>query len=319
MKSSKLLGASSSNWSTRTARPSDLIVVFRSLHDAAPRVREVFDEFGIPFSLESGVPLMSAAVIRLFADLLRLDRENWPFRGLVAVVTNNLLSVFDRRARAACEWLIRDLQIAEGRAALIGRLEHLVAQAEANPPKPDTETNRRRDRTSVAIAALARLRQLADALDELPESAPPTEWITAFERLGTRLGFSMLESRDAGEDAASAHASAYENRLAWQRIKSAFKAVENLATTLGESPQLTRADASHLLIDVATHESLPRPYDDAGRVRVLSASTARNIEANHVFLAGMSEQSFPSPERVGRLYAESRLPVLSECRRSAPC
>jgi ATP-dependent helicase/DNAse subunit B len=40
-------------------------------------------------------------------------------------------------------------------------------------------------------------------------------------------------------------------------------------------------------------------------VRVLSAATARTIEAKHLYLAGMSEQAFPSAERPGRLYSES--------------
>jgi hypothetical protein len=60
-----------------------------------------------------------------------------------------------------------------------------------------------------------------------------------------------------------------------------------------------------LLVDVAGHESLPRRQDDVGRVRILSAATARTITAKHLFLAGMSEQAFPSPEPPGRLYREA--------------
>jgi RecB family exonuclease len=68
---------------------------------------------------------------------------------------------------------------------------------------------------------------------------------------------------------------------------------------------LSRSQLLSLLVDVATHETLPRPSDDVGRVRVLSAATARSVEVKHLVLAGMSEQAFPSPERQGRLYSES--------------
>lgn len=292
---------------TRTARPSDLVVVFRSLHDAAPRIHEVFDQYGIPYALESGTPLISVGSVRLVADLLRLDREDWPFRSLVAVITNNLLSAFDRPARTACEWLIRDLQVAEGREALLNRVEQLgISQPAAASAEPQpTASNHRRDRASAAVPSLALLRQLSEALDELPKSATPTEWICAFDKLRARLGVSLLSSADEETDAQNPRSAWYEDRLAWQSIAHSFAAVGELAATLDDAPQLTRAEASRLLIDVAARESLPRPYDDVGRVRVLAAATARNVEAKHLFLAGMSEQSFPSPENVGRLYTES--------------
>jgi ATP-dependent helicase/nuclease subunit B len=292
---------------TGAARPSDLVVVFRSLHDAAPRVREVFDQYGIPYALESGAPLISIGSVRLVADLLRLDHEDWPFRGLVAVVTNNLLAAFDRPARTACEWLIRQLQIADGREVLLNRVEQLAANQLSEVPDDaqSTPSDHRRDRASVAVSSLALLRQLAEALDELPTSATPAEWISAFDKLRARLEVSLLNSTDGETDAQDSRSDWYEDRLAWQSIARNFAAVAELATTLGEAPQLTRAEASRLLVDITARESLPRPYDDAGRVRVLAAATARNVEAKHLFLAGMSEQSFPSPERVGRLYAES--------------
>jgi ATP-dependent helicase/nuclease subunit B len=285
-------------------RPGDFAVVFRSLHDAAPRVREVFDEFGIPYSLEVGRPLASSGTLRVLLDLLRLDRENWPFRQLVAIVSNNLLSIFDRPIRAATEWLIRDLQVAEGREPLLRRVEQLAEQS------PPDSTDHRSHRASAAALALQILRPLADAIDELPKAAPPTEWITAFEQLGTRLGIGWL-GMSLGEPPGAASVSEppdslhLDNRLAWQQIKASFSAVERLATDLGNRAPISRADAMHLLIDIAAHESLPRPYDDAGRVRVLSASTARSIEARHVFLAGMSEQAFPAPERLGSFYSEA--------------
>jgi ATP-dependent helicase/nuclease subunit B len=288
-----------------SARPSDLVVAFRSLADAAPRVREVFGEFGIPYSLEAKRPLTSTGLVRTLLDLLRLDVEDWPFRNLGSVVTNNTLSVFDRPTRASAEWLIRDLQIAKGRKALFHRIEQLAIQVTTEPTVDDSTSSRRRTRASAAARALQMLRRLANAIDELPERASATAWIAALERLGAALGIAPLMESSLESGTATNEAELLESRLAWQQIARHFAASENLATTLGQPTQLSRSDVLHLLIEVATHESLSRPHDDAGRVRVLSAATARNIEARHLFLAGMSEQSFPSPERLGRLYSDA--------------
>ncbi len=66
------------------------MVVFRNLREAAPRVRDVFAEFGIPHSIEAGVPLAATGLMRTLLDLLRLDAEAWPFRRLTSVIINNL-------------------------------------------------------------------------------------------------------------------------------------------------------------------------------------------------------------------------------------
>ena len=106
--------------------------------DAAPRIREVFTDFGIPYSLEAGLPLATAAVLRTLMSLLRLDDEDWPFRRVVSVLTNNMLTAIADEARRAADWLVRDLQIAKGRDALLERVEQLAGDR-TNPP---TENSR---------------------------------------------------------------------------------------------------------------------------------------------------------------------------------
>jgi len=295
---------------TGEARPGDLVVVFRNLHSAAPRVRDVFDEFGIPYSLEAGLPLAATGVVRILLDLLRLDADGWPFRRVVSVITNNLLSVVDRPTRTAAEWLIRDLQIAQGRDTLLERVQKLQGEVAAATGDSESAQHQRphthRDRqTQAAATALPFLHQLATALDELPTEAKPTAWITAIADLGQHLGIHCLTSGWLGSNDSEPPASR-DDHTAWQCVTEHFASLERLAVWLDEpAPQLTHNDVLDTLVDLATHESLPRRFDDAGRVRVLSAATARTIEAKHVFLAGMSEQAFPSPERAGRLYAEA--------------
>jgi ATP-dependent helicase/nuclease subunit B len=273
--------------------PGDVVVVFRNLHSAAPRVREVFEEFGIPYSLETGLPLAAAGIVRMLLDLLRLDAENWPFRRLVSVLTNNLLTIASPPERAAAEWLVRDLQIARGRDALLSRANSLAVELASASGRSDTYRNRQ---AQAAATALPFFNQLAAALESLPTTAEPTEWIDAIAGLGTSLGIRSLTSATNDSD----------NDRGWQCVAEQIASLERLARWLDEpAPQLSRGDLLDLLVDLAAHESLPRRFDDAGRVRVLSATTARAIEAREVFLAGMSEQAFPSPERAGRLYSDA--------------
>ncbi len=287
------------------ARPGDLLVVFRSLGGVARRVREVFDEFGIPYALESGQPLLSAPLVRTLLALLRLDQEDWPYRRVVAVVTNSTLAALDDDARSAADRLVRELQIAEGRRTLLDRVEQLASLPLVDD---DTEETAVEHRQKTAATALPALQQIATALDRLPTSASHTEWADALRQLSAELGCAPPTDEDAGsrDDEATLGPIAAENRAAWQRVTRALASLDRLATWLDEPPPtLPRSEILHVLVDLATHESLPEPHDEMGRVRVLSAATARTVRAKHVFLAGMSEQAFPSPERVGRLATDA--------------
>jgi ATP-dependent helicase/nuclease subunit B len=276
------------------ARAGEVVVVFRNLRSAAARLREVFDEFGIPYSLETGVPLAAIGLLRTLLDLLRLDLDDWTYRRLTAVVTNNLLSAFDRPARAAAEWLVRELQIAQGRGKLLARAESLASElasvnAESSTTQPPTH---RSQQSQAAATALPLLTTLAAALDALPQAATPTLWLTALQQLAGRLGLNL--------------AAPSQTAATWQEISRHFAAREQLSAWLDEGPpELSRQEILDLLVELAQRESLPRRFDDSGRVRVLSAATARTLSADHVYLAGMSEQSFPAAERSGPFYSEA--------------
>jgi ATP-dependent helicase/nuclease subunit B len=96
------------------------------------------------------------------------------------------------------------------------------------------------------------------------------------------------------------------DELAWQRIAEQFASLQRLDTWLNQSPRkYSRHDVAIVLADIARHQVLPRQHDDIGRVRVLAAAGARSVSAKHLFLAGMSEQAFPAPERAGRLCTEA--------------
>jgi ATP-dependent helicase/DNAse subunit B len=275
----------------REVKPGEIVVVFRSLAEAAPRVREAFDRFGIPYHLDSRPPLGTAPLVKTLVALLRLHDEDWPFRRLVSLVTNNTLTALEDSARQATDWLVRDLQIAQGRAALLQRVDQL--EAEAASPNQSEYAQRRSDAAKRAKPLLA---QFAIVLKGLPDQATPSEWAGALMRAGADLGLPPFTNEPA----------AAEDMAAWLAIEQHFAALASLDAWMGQAPAIwSRRELIRQLLDLAAHQLLPALHDDVGRVRILSAPATRNLSARHFFLAGMSEQAFPSPESLGRLATEA--------------
>jgi len=261
---------------------SGIVVVFRSIEAVAARVEEVFQRFGIPYAIETSQSLSASPLFRTIASVLKLDQDNWPFRRVVSVVTNQTISSFDNDSRTAADWLVRDLQIASGRQALLETMTRFAAQREAAAALSEHQ----RKRVLSAAAALPSFARIAAAIDALPEKATLREWTASLAALAESLSEPLVKSES----------------VAWQAITGHLAALDRLDVWQKRPPRvLSRADLLATLDEFASRETLPRPFDEAGRVRVLSAQAARAVPARHLFLAGMSEQSFPAADRAGRL------------------
>ena len=76
--------------------------------------------------------------------------------------------------------------------------------------------------------------------------------------------------------------------------------------------ELDREHAFEALCDILRSERLPAADDESGRVRVLGATSVRSLEVPYLFLAGLSEKTFPPPDREDRLYSEAEYLELIE-------
>lgn len=295
------------------AKPGDILVVFRSLNDASSRIREVFTQYGIPFSLDAPPRLLASPIIKAVLNLLRLDQEDWPFRRLVAIVTNNLFSCFDHAARRAADWLVRELQIVDGR----DRLLDLVRKFASDDTPTRQQSEQRSRLVEAAKLALPLLEHLEQSLAALPTSSSPNGWFAAILQLASQLGLpgtllapakSRKPTKTATRGSASHNSNSYdtEARAVWLALQTHFAALERLDDwTKSSRRSLDRSEFMGTLVDLASHESLPQSRDDVGRVRVVSAPAVRTMTARHLYLAGMSEQSFPAVERSGKLATDA--------------
>ena len=298
----------------RPVRPGDVAVVARSLADYAPLIREVFARFGIPAAIETGRRLDEAPALAALLSLVRLDLEDWPFRRLLAVLSNNYFRPrwpeFHSRAVDVCERVIRELKRPQGRDDLIYHIRNWARLDQRGRPREETYDDPRRGETverrrQQAALAVPLFERLGSALAVLPAKATPLQWSTALKALAGETG--LLEAMD---DSATA---CPHDAAAWARLHDALASVEHLHAALEEPPPaLDKRELLNLLVEICGGEQLPGDHDETGRVRVLSAATARSLGAPYLFFAGLSERSFPAPGRDDPLYGEAELRHLAE-------
>ncbi|MBI3837644.1 MAG: exodeoxyribonuclease V subunit gamma [Planctomycetia bacterium] len=319
----QLLTRGDSDCPDARVRPGDILVVFRSLGETAEVVREVFREFGIPVAVGTGLSLERAPILAALSAWLRLDLEDWPFRQVLGLLVHNFFRPDwpewqQGQAAADAEKLVRWLQIPAGREALEAQLERLAAAGSA----AGDGSRRERQKLLGGAAKLAwpLVRRMGQALDRLPERATLTEWAAAIGSLAEAVG--LLRSADLSRVAAGGLS---VDRLAWEQLIAALHASEHLSNWIGEVPAvLSRREFFEHFQEVLRCELMPQASDETGRIRVLAAESARNLSAPYLFLAGLSEKSFPAARGddcilneadVARLIAGG-LPLLPQSERS---
>ena len=162
----------------RPVKPGEVAVVFRRLSESAALVREVFDELGLPTAIETGEALDFSPALAALVNLLQLDSEDWPFRRLLAVLGSSYFRPawpeWDRgRGLAVAERVIRELQVPQGRAELLRRVQWVAeAEIEDDPTADQERLQRRKRRREEAIAALPLLARGGVFRSPAHESSP---------------------------------------------------------------------------------------------------------------------------------------------------
>lgn len=297
------------------ARPEEIVVVFRNIEEVAPVVRETFTRLGIPLAVEAGHRLGQSAGLRLLASLVRLCLEDWPYRQLLSVVGNGyfrpapLDSADEDRTRRAVEWLIRQAGLPRGRDALVQRVSRLMHRGlAAGSPQTAVEESSRNsaDLGHAARLALPVLESLRSLLDRLPRQASLATWRKTFHGLARDCGIleRLSTSVTAGEHELT-------DRSAWLRFNEVWEELETHESLWASGP-LDRRELLNLLEETLGRQQVMTSPAETGRVRVLSANSARALRPPYLFLAGLTETSFPQPQRDDQLYAEADARRLAE-------
>ncbi|HYO25198.1 MAG TPA: PD-(D/E)XK nuclease family protein, partial [Lacipirellulaceae bacterium] len=264
------------------AAPADVVVAFRTTRDVAERVRQTFADYGIPYRLDHARPLAASPLLRTLTSVLRLAAEDWPYRRVLQVAGDRSLRLFDEgragapasNTRRAIETCVRYAQLPSGRRALMGQL---TAWAE------DAERSSEPTSGDAALAARA-LGGLAALLSHLPRRATIDRWVVALGALANELGL--------------LHPATRETAANWSILSQALHGASRLDAWTGHAEEsLTLPEILDAVLAVSNQAPAARLDDAVGRVEVLSAERARFRRPKHLFLGGLSEQSFPGARR----------------------
>src|SRR5262245_43877135 len=201
-------------------------------------------------------------------------------------------------------------ELADGRAArdvadglrhgeLDGGRERILASLErARAPGTD-ERSEGEDRSwsrAAAGRASRLLSKLSDATSGLRRAHSFEGWSAVLTTLVRELGFdqALLDEGPSGTG----------RRFGDLLAAVLFDAARAETVTAAEPAPLNLAQFLAELTDLIERQRLAPRQREEGRVRVLSAEQVRNLDIPYLFLAGLTESSFPQHRRDDCLYGE---------------
>ncbi|QGJ72272.1 Hypothetical protein PBC10988_39900 [Planctomycetales bacterium 10988] len=281
--------------------PEEIVVVFRSLGGYQELVREIFTASGIPFTLEHGYRLEASPALNRLMNWFEFDKEDWPFRKLIGLLGSNYFrpqwveNLSSTQLRAT-QKLVQAFRIPRGKKRLLDRVQQWVN-------KPVTEETSEEDFATVELAkgAGAVLEGLKAVFESFPKRETFLGWAQALEHFAEEMGLLKTVFEETEEDLPR-----WLDQQAWQHLQRVLNSLETLDQHRGEKPTLlSRQQFVAQLSDLLRQEQLPPATEEIGRVRVLTAHSLQGVHVPYLFCAGLSEQSFPQPDRQDRLYSES--------------
>jgi ATP-dependent helicase/DNAse subunit B len=278
--------------------PREIVVAFRDLDGYAGLIDEVFGAAGIPYACDAGTPLARLGPFKLLINILAIEHEDWPFRRLLGLLDSG----FFRPAwnEFAGGETARDVAAELRRGELDGGRERILAALEraARVPSSAEGPESAADATGPARAerALRLLRRLSEATGALRRSHTREGWSAIVTALTRELGFDKAPLDDASPEAG--------RRFGETLASILFDAARADRLTGGAAEPLTLAGFLGELTDLIERQRLPPRQPEEGRVRVLSAEQVRHLDVPYLFLAGLTESSFPQHRRDDCLYGE---------------
>jgi ATP-dependent helicase/nuclease subunit B len=281
-------------------RPQDIVVGLRAISEDGPRLSAYLAAAGLPVWCEAEPSLASSSVVKTVMALLQFELEDWPFERLLNILDSTFFrSTWPERlsgqaARAAATAL-RRLRIHTGRELMLR-----VMARHANETGSDSVT-RSDSLTGLARLAYPLLARLSRALERLRRSHTLNDWADVLATIGEDLGWA--NSKTHLEDELTVK-EANELDLLQRIIRTAADADQKMASR-GRPRLLALTEFATELRDLLSHETLNSPPDNGGCVRILSVEQIRNLDVPHLFLIGLTENSFPMNRPDDCLFSES--------------
>lgn len=282
------------------ARPQDIVIGLRSINDDGPRLREYLQSAGLPAWCEAEAPFTSSCIVKAVLSLLEFELRDWPFERLLAILDSNYFQpswpeLDSGQAARSVATALRRLRLHEGRELM---LRSLARNAAEMPPE---STSRRESVSDLARRASPLLNRLSRSLDRLRRSHTLADWADVLAAVAADHGW--IRPTVGSNDPLSVNESRDLDLL--QRIlRTAAEADEKLSGTNAPRKMALPEFASELR-DLLSHETLASPPEPGGCIRILSMEQIRNLDVPHLFMTGLTENSFPMSRADDCLLGES--------------
>ncbi|MEX2288215.1 MAG: PD-(D/E)XK nuclease family protein, partial [Planctomycetaceae bacterium] len=147
--------------------------------------------------------------------------------------------------------------------------------------------------------ALALMQKLSAATEPLRSKRDLAGWVVVLENLAHELG--LAPARASAETT-----STNDDGAGWGVFWKSLREAVAMTSACESSPRrLDIAEFVALLKELILPERLPPSPDEQGRVRIVEAAQVRALDVPHLFLAGLSEGSFPRIADDDFLYNEA--------------
>jgi ATP-dependent helicase/nuclease subunit B len=265
----------------------EVLLTARDLPPYSDLVREVFAEYGIPLDVEGAEPLARNPALSALLRALRVPEDGWPFAAVTSLLRSGYFRPDWREMQDAAdvaqraEALLRLLGQSRHREAYLRAVDHWADDPSPAPPDEQAEATRRDRIHKWAVQCRPFLRRFFAAWDGAPNRAPLAGHIDWLYRFADDLGITRAAAAD--ERDAAALRRFWDELAAWEPLERRLH---------GDRP-IDRGPFHRLLGTLAAQAGLARTPRGPGRVRFLSAEIARALSADHVFVLGLGERSFP--------------------------
>lgn len=262
--------------------PDDIIVAVRRLEATADLWVDVFAEYEIPCEIEAARPIANDPALIALLDAAALPECEFAFAPTAALLRSTWLrpewEEFKSEPRIGChaESLLRQLREPRGREHYLAATRRWAERVEPPPAEEAADMPARQRTHELAKRCEPFLIRIFAVWDALPDKAPLAEHREWLQRFAKELGFPL--------DGKAIKSLDHELEQ-WQRRQQQLGRAENYSHS--EFLALTRTLASGAAL---TGDAGP------GRVRILPAELAAGIDCDHLFLTGLGERNFPSPQ-----------------------
>ncbi len=300
----------------------------------ADLLESVFGGAGIPYTVAAQLPGAVQPLVRLIGCLLGLVTGEFHRNDLVGLIRNPLVcfdSLFDNELGIDADdvyLVLCSAGIVSGRAQWAEGLalaeRRLAARAERNMHAPGEDTDdgltprgAAPDEIERELAAVRGVRALFETFCALVDSFPGVSaaqgHIEALSAALAWLGVSGIRLRERFDVGVLRR----ENLRAFDEVCEQMRLYRELCGAISPGVEMTRADFAADMMTLLSQSAYAPGGRRSGAVQVVSINEGlRQRRIEYLFIAGMTQDAYPSQHREGALYHDADRARLSASTRS---